>query len=192
MTRRQSCGAIVDDAAAPADADIVVEAVEPAELRDRGVDHRAGLLFVGDVGDEGAAVPPSACDHRDGALGPLAIEIDDEHLGAGAGEQDRRRTAIADAVIRRPATGDDRHLAGEAEPSRRSLLRHRPSPRPSPLPLTLPLGPPSPAMRERGLPSSPPRLRERVGVRGDDPALRRCRAARATSRAFPAPGGRSS
>ena len=105
----------IDDAAAAADADIVVEAIEPAEPRDRRVDHGAGLLFVGDVRDEGSGRAALRLNHRDGALGALAIEIDDENLRAGPGEQDRRRAAIADAVIRRTATGDDRHLAGQAE-----------------------------------------------------------------------------
>src|SRR6267142_1248258 len=66
----------VDDTAATTYSDIVVEAIEPAELRECGVDH---------------------------------------HPGAGAGQQDGRRAAIADAVIRRSAPGDDRYLAFEAE-----------------------------------------------------------------------------
>src|SRR5712671_6533789 len=105
----------VDDTAATTYSDIVVEAIEPAELRECGVDHRAGLWLVRDIGNKGSRSAALRRDHRHGALGPLLIEIDDQHPGAGAGQQDGRRAAIADAVIRRPAPGDDRHLAFEAE-----------------------------------------------------------------------------
>jgi hypothetical protein len=105
----------VEDAAAPADSDIVVEAVEPAELLERSIDHGAGLLFVGNVRHEGSGRAPLLPDHRDGAFGSLLIEIDHENLGPGPGEQDRCRAAIPDAVIRRPAASDDRDLACEAE-----------------------------------------------------------------------------
>src|SRR5207248_559427 len=45
----------------------------------------------------------------------FADDIDDEHLGAGPRQEDRGGAPIADAVIRRPAAGDDRDLAGEPE-----------------------------------------------------------------------------
>jgi hypothetical protein len=53
-------------------------------------------------------------DHLHRLLGRLAIDIDNQHLGARASQQHCRRPAIADAVIGRPAAGDDRRLAGEA------------------------------------------------------------------------------
>ena len=62
--------------------------------------------------------------HRDGALGQRDIAIDHEDTRAGASEQNCRRPAIADAVARRPATGDDRDLAGHA-PVGIGLCRHR-------------------------------------------------------------------
>src|SRR5262249_60640727 len=43
----------LDDAATAADADIVVEAIEPAELVDGGIDHCSGLALLGDVGNKG-------------------------------------------------------------------------------------------------------------------------------------------
>jgi hypothetical protein len=114
----------LDDAAAPADPDIVVEAVEPAELPDRGADHGAGLLFVGHIGNERRGRAALRLNHRDGALGSIAIEIDNENLGAGAGKQDRRSTAVADAVICRTAAGDDCDFAGEAQIVALTDVRH--------------------------------------------------------------------
>src|SRR5206468_2354288 len=48
-------------------------------------------------------------------IGRLRDDIDDEHLGAGAGQEDRRSAAIADPVIGSAAAGHDRDLAVEAE-----------------------------------------------------------------------------
>ena len=105
---------LVDHAAAAADADIVVEEIEPAELIDGGVDQLPAIVLVGDVaGDRGrrAAFVP---DHLDGAFGELEIAVGDHHFRAGPRQQDRRRAAIADAVACRAAAGDQRDLAGEA------------------------------------------------------------------------------
>ena len=162
-----------DDAAASADADIVVEAIESAEPGDRLGDHRARLLFVGDVRDEGSGRAALRLNHRDGALGAIAVEVDDENLGAGPGQQDRRRAAIPDAVIRRTATGDDRHLAGQAEIVALDRARHSHSlpkltlTHQAPEPVLGPrsartrggLVPPLPQLRERSYLPPSPRLR---------------------------------
>ena len=97
------------------DPDIVVEAVEPAEPRERLGHHRVCLPLVSDIGDEGGGGPTFRLDHRHGAFGALAVEIDDKDFGPGACKQDRCSPPVADAVIRRSAAGDDRHLAGKAE-----------------------------------------------------------------------------
>ena len=47
-------------AAAAADADIVVEKIEPAEAIDAGRDQGFAIGLIGDVGANAAAVPPSA------------------------------------------------------------------------------------------------------------------------------------
>src|ERR1700736_2244144 len=49
-TIARACGS---PAAATAYSDIVVEAIEPAELGERGIDHRAGLWLVRDIGNKG-------------------------------------------------------------------------------------------------------------------------------------------
>ena len=105
----------IDDAAAPADPDIVVEQVEPAEPGERLVDQRAALHLVDHVGDERRGGAALLGDHRHGLRGGLGHDIDDQHAGAGARQQHRRGAAIADAVIGRAAAGDDRHLARKAE-----------------------------------------------------------------------------
>jgi hypothetical protein len=100
-----------DDTAAARDADVVVEEVE---VFDRGFDHDLALRGLGDVGAK--RYRPSACvsDHRDGSLGEGRFMIDDQHFDARKREQNRSGATIADAVPRRPASGDDRHLSGEA------------------------------------------------------------------------------
>ena len=57
-------------------------------------------------------------DHLDGAFGELEVAVGDQHLGAGARQQDRRRAAVADAVTCRAAA------ARSSRPCRRG--RHRP------------------------------------------------------------------
>ncbi|HWX59025.1 hypothetical protein [Bradyrhizobium sp.] len=52
-------------------------------------------------------------DHFDGALGKLHLAVDHQHLGAGAREQDGRRAAVADAVARGAAAGDDGDAPGK-------------------------------------------------------------------------------
>ena len=52
-------------------------------------------------------------DHGNRALGQRRVAVYHEHLGAGAGEQDGGRAAVADAVARGAAAGDDGDLAVE-------------------------------------------------------------------------------
>jgi hypothetical protein len=111
----------VDDAAARPDPDIVVEQIEPAEAFQGVVDQRAALRLVADIGDERLGFATLLLDHRDGLLGRLAQEVDDEDPRAGPRQQDCRRASIADPVIGRAAAGDDRHLAAEAKIVRRGL-----------------------------------------------------------------------
>src|SRR5262249_25433508 len=97
------------------DANIVVEAIEPPETLERRFDHRAGLRLVRDVGYKGRGGAAFGGDHRNGALGALAFEIDDEYLCPGARPQDRRGTAAADAIVQCAAAGDDGDLAVETK-----------------------------------------------------------------------------
>ncbi len=129
-------GRLVDDRAAAADADVVVEEVEPAEAVERGGDHAAALGVVGEVGlmrGRGAAFRR---DHGHRALGQGQVAVDDQHAGAGPGQQDRRRPAVADAVAGSAASGDDGDLAGQAGIVCGSRLRanswHSPGPPTSP------------------------------------------------------------
>src|SRR5229473_6883148 len=71
MIRRQSATRGIDDGAASADPDIVVQEVEPAEPGECGIDDRAALRLVGHVGDERHGDAALSCDHRDGLVGGL-------------------------------------------------------------------------------------------------------------------------
>jgi len=115
MIRRQSATRGIDDGAASADPDIVVQEVEPAEPGECGIDDRAALRLVGHVGDERHGDAALSCDHRDGLVGGLGHDVDDQHASSGARQEDRRGAAIADAVIGRAAAGDDRRLAGQTQ-----------------------------------------------------------------------------
>ena len=117
-------GLLVDHAAAAADADIVVEEVEPAPVIDRGIDQPLAVGFLGGVaglGDGGAAL---GLDHLDGALGQLQVEVRHHDLGAGARQQDRGGAAVADAVAVGAAARHDRHLARQAESRPHGSLMH--------------------------------------------------------------------
>ena len=116
-------GLLVDDAAAAADADIVVEEVEPAPAVDRRIDQPLALGLLGDVAGMRRGRAALGLDHLHRALGELEVEIGHQHLGAGARQQDRRGAAVADAVARRAAARDDRDLAGQAGVVLRSLHR---------------------------------------------------------------------
>jgi hypothetical protein len=70
------------------------------------------------------AVPPSSANHLDRLIGRFALDVDNHYLGPGPRQQHRRRAAIADAIIRRAATGDDRHFPGKAEIVFRARVAH--------------------------------------------------------------------
>ena len=96
-------GLLVDHAAAAADADIVVEEVEPAPAIDRGVDQPLAVGLLGHVAGMRGGMAALGLDHLDGAFGELHVEVGHQHLGAGARQQDRRGAAVADAVAGRAA-----------------------------------------------------------------------------------------
>ncbi len=108
-------GLLVDHAAAAADADVVVEEIEPAPVIDGGVDQPLALRFLGDVAGMGDGMAALGLDHLDRALGELQIEIGHHHPGAGASEQDRRGAAVADAVILGAAARHDGDLVLETQ-----------------------------------------------------------------------------
>src|SRR6185312_14537516 len=112
--------ALIDDTAAAADPDIVVEQVHASEAVERRVDQRPALLFVGDISFERDSRAALGSDHRHGALGEFDLTVNDKDLHATSGEQHRGSTAIADAVLRGAAAGNDGNLAGEA---RRIVVR---------------------------------------------------------------------
>src|SRR5207247_6091835 len=55
--------ALVDDGAAAADADVVVEEVEAAEAVEGGLDHGGAVGGLGDVGLEGEGLAAAGLDH---------------------------------------------------------------------------------------------------------------------------------
>ena len=120
-------GLLVDHAAAAADADIVVEEIEPAPAVDRGVDQPLAIGFLGDVAGMRGGCAALGLDHLDRAFGELEVEVGHQHFCAGARQQDRRSAAVADAVARRAAARHDRDLAGQAGVVLRALHRS-PSP----------------------------------------------------------------
>jgi hypothetical protein len=108
-----------DYAAATADADIVIEKVEPTEAIDACRHQRRAIALIGDVaarGERGAALRR---DHVDGVLRQCQFAICNHSFGASPREQDGGRPAVA--VTGRAATADQRDLAGEA-----SLLLNSP------------------------------------------------------------------
>ena len=115
------------------------------------------MLFIGDVRDKPSGRAALLPDHRYGAFGSLMIEIDNEDLGARPGEQDRRRAAIADAVIRRTAPRDDRDFSGEAEPVLPLRSVRHPQSFPKLTLTTQPcgLGPSFPEVREKSFSRAP-------------------------------------
>ena len=106
---------LLDDAALAADADVVVEQVEPAELFERRFDHRAALTFVGDIGGVSRGIAAFVDDHLDRALREIELPIDYEHACTRTSKQDRGGATVADAVARGAAAGHDSDLACEAE-----------------------------------------------------------------------------
>jgi hypothetical protein len=100
IRRRQLFGLLVHNRAAARDADVVVEKIEAAESIERRANGVLRLPLVGQIGGMGYRGATIGRDHRDGALCEGKIAIDHEHPSAGAGQQDSRRAAVADAIPR--------------------------------------------------------------------------------------------
>src|SRR5262249_61729228 len=106
-------GPLVDDAAAAADTDIVVEEVEPAPALDGGVDQPLAVRFVGDVPGMRHRGAAFSGNHRHGAFGEPQLAIGDDDPGPGARHQDRGGTPVADTVVGCSAAADDGDLTCE-------------------------------------------------------------------------------
>jgi hypothetical protein len=98
------------------DAGIGQHDVELAELIDRDADHRPDLVLDGDVATHGDG-PPARIGHLLGhALGPLLIDVGDEHARPLLGEQQRALASQPSA-----SAGDHDHLAVEPHRSPPSI-----------------------------------------------------------------------
>src|SRR5262249_14798195 len=93
--------------------DIVVEEIEPAPAVDRGLDQPLAVGLAGDVAAVSRGRAAIRFDHLDGAFGKLDVAVGDQHPRDGAGQQDCRGTAVADAYARSTPTAVHRHLAGK-------------------------------------------------------------------------------
>src|SRR5262249_35240504 len=102
-----------DDAAFAADADIVVEKIDPPVAVDHGLDELLALGFPGGIAGERRGGAAFGRDHVDGSLRQRQLAAGHHQLGSGARQQHRRRAAIADAISRGAAARDQRNLAGE-------------------------------------------------------------------------------
>src|SRR3989454_3440420 len=106
--------ALFDHGAPAADADIVVEEVEPAEAIERRLDHRPAILGFGDVGLAPDRLATERFDHRHRPRRELRGTINDDDARSGFGQQDRRGAPVADAVPRGAASGHDGDLTVES------------------------------------------------------------------------------
>ena len=95
------------------DPDVVVEDVEAAPALDRRSDHGDALAGPRDVGGVGQRLAALGADEPDGLLGAVLHLVDAEDARALAGEEDRRRLAVAEARAARAGAGHDRDLAVE-------------------------------------------------------------------------------
>src|SRR5262249_2391000 len=94
-------------AAGQADADIVVQHVDPAPALHGVVDHRLDLGIFGDVGLAGGGDALFLGDQVDRLLRGGEVVIDTQHLCAFAREGERGGAAVADAFARALAGADD-------------------------------------------------------------------------------------
>ena len=110
MTARNCSGVSLGGRHRGADAGVVDQHVDPAELRHRRVDERLALVGVGDVGGHGEHPAAGVADQLGGlleAVGPAGAE---HHVGAGLGQPLRERDPEAAG-----GAGDDRDLAVQPE-----------------------------------------------------------------------------
>ena len=96
------------------DADVVVEDVDAAKRLDGTVDHGEDLLGVGYVGLHGHALTTLRFDDVCRLLHCLCADVGGDDLRALAGEQHRRRLAVAPAGSRGSGAGDDGDLVHQA------------------------------------------------------------------------------
>ena len=99
------------------------EDVEPAEMLDRGAEHRDDLIFVRDIGLERERVGTGLPNLRNNGIGGLGMsDVIDADIRAGRTQ--RQGDAAADAGIR---TRDERLLPLQQTPrdARIIVLRHR-------------------------------------------------------------------
>ena len=98
-----------------ADADVVVQDVDPSQPRLGVGDEGLAVGLAGNVGGEGEGLATLAGDHGRGLLGRGQVAIDEQHAGAFAGEEDRGRPSVADVPAGRLAgPDDDRRLVRQA------------------------------------------------------------------------------
>jgi hypothetical protein len=112
ITRRY-CSGFSSTTAAATDADIVIEEIEAAPARHGGFNQPFAVGLLGDVAGQRCRRAAFRRNHCHGTFGKPELAIGDQHFGAGARQQDRRRPAVADAVARRPAATHQRDFAGQ-------------------------------------------------------------------------------
>ena len=110
-----------DHAADLSDADIVVEHVDVAEVRDAGLHHRLDVVALCHVGAERQREAALARDDVRGLLRGRVIDVDAEHLRAFARAGYRGRLAVTPAGADRAGADDQRDLVLQA-------VSHWPSP----------------------------------------------------------------
>ena len=76
----------LDNAAPAADADVVIEEVEPAKPLDRVFDESAASVLAGNIGGVGCGRAAFRLDHLDSALGQFEAAVDHQYLRAGASQ----------------------------------------------------------------------------------------------------------
>ena len=104
---------LVDDAPTAADADIVVEKIQPPPAIDAGLDQRLAVGLAGDVAADRRRRAAFHGDHLHRAFGERYVAIRHQHLGTLACQQNGCGPAVADAVACRTAAADNRNLAGQ-------------------------------------------------------------------------------
>ena len=108
--RAELLGRLVGGRHRGADAGVVDQHVDPAELRHRRVDERLALVGVGDVGGHGEHLAAGVPDQLRGLLEAVGPPGAEHHVGPGLGQPLRERDA-------EPAggAGDDGDLAVQPE-----------------------------------------------------------------------------
>ena len=95
------------------DADIVVQYVDPAKCRDTGAHYRSDMIGTGHVSGDRQADAALALDDPFGLDGGIEVEVGGEDLCSLAGEEHRRRLAVAPARAARSCSRNQSHLVFE-------------------------------------------------------------------------------